>query len=173
MSSTPHDRPATAKRIKFIIGGVVIVAAIAFLIISSTINNAQYFLTIDELLGRGTAVQGQAVRISGAVIGSTIHYDPQSLNLNFTIADIPADNNLIEQQGGLADALHAAVIDPSRTRLQVVYHGPRPDLLNDEAQAIITGHLGTDGTFYADALLLKCPTRYEDALPAQVETPTP
>jgi cytochrome c-type biogenesis protein CcmE len=172
MSSTPHDRPATAKRLKFIIGGVVIVAAITFLIISSTINNAQYFLTIDELLGRGTAVQGQAVRISGAVVGSTIQYDPQSLNLTFTIANIPADNNLIEEQGGLAAALHAAVIDPSRTRLQVVYHGPRPDLLNDEAQAIVTGHLGTDGTFYADELLLKCPTRYEDSLPAQAETPT-
>ena len=173
MSSTPHDRPATAKRLKFIIGGVVIVAAIAFLIISSTINNAQYFLTIDELLGRDTTVQGQAVRISGAVVGSTIQYDPQSLNLTFTIANIPADNNLIEEQGGLAAALHAAVIDPSRTRLQVVYHGPRPDLLNDEAQAIVTGHLGTDGTFYADELLLKCPTRYEDSLPAQAETPTP
>jgi len=173
MSSTPRERPATAKRMKFIIGGVVIVAAIAFLIISSTINNAQYFLTIDELLGRGPAVQGQNVRISGAVIGSTIQYDPQSLNLTFTIANIPADNNLIEQQGGLAAALHAAVIDPGRSHLQVVYHGPRPDLLNNEAQAIITGHLGSDGTFYADELLLKCPTRYEDALPAQAVLPTP
>ena len=86
MSSTPHDRPSTAKRLKFIIGGVVIVAAITFLIISSTINNAQYFLTIDELLERGTAIQDQALRISGAVVGSTIQYNPQSLNLTFTIA---------------------------------------------------------------------------------------
>jgi len=42
-------------------------------------------------------------------------------------------------------------------------------LLKDEAQAIMTGHLGEDGIFYADELLLKCPTKYEEAVPEQVE----
>jgi cytochrome c-type biogenesis protein CcmE len=40
--------------------------------------------------------------------------------------------------------------------------------MRDEAQAIITGHLGEDGVFYADELLLKCPTKYEEAVPSQV-----
>jgi cytochrome c-type biogenesis protein CcmE len=31
----------------------------------------------------------------------------------------------------------------------------------------MTGHLGTDGVFYAEELLLKCPTRYEEAVPEQ------
>jgi cytochrome c-type biogenesis protein CcmE len=50
-----------------------------------------------------------------------------------------------------------------------VYVGPRPDLLRDEAQAIVTGHLGEDGVFYADELLLKCPTRYQEEVPLQAE----
>ena len=44
-----------------------------------------------------------------------------------------------------------------------------PDLLQNEAQAILTGQLGADGVFYADELLLKCPTRYEEAVPQQVQ----
>jgi cytochrome c-type biogenesis protein CcmE len=80
---------------------------------------------------------------------------------------MPADNAIIETEGGLADALHAAVMDPSRERMTVVYIGPKPDLLRNEAQAIVTGHVGEDGVFYADELLLKCPTKYEEAVPEQ------
>lgn len=161
-------RPRFGGRVKFIIGGILIIAAIAYLIISSTQANAQYFFTLDELKSRGESVLGQNVRISGAVIGDSIQYDPQDLSLHFTIANVPADNKEIEAQGGLAAVLHAAVTDPSRTHLQIVYKGPKPDLLRDEAQAIITGHLGEGNTFYADELLLKCPTKYEEAVPSQV-----
>jgi cytochrome c-type biogenesis protein CcmE len=31
----------------------------------------------------------------------------------------------------------------------------------------VTGKLGEDGVFYADELLLKCPTKYEETLPEQ------
>ena len=63
--------------------------------------------------------------------------------------------------------MHQAVLDPSRARIKVVYVGPKPDLLRNEAQAIMTGRMGQDGVFYAEELLLKCPTRYEEAVPAQ------
>ena len=35
---------------------------------------------------------------------------------------------------------------------------------------LVTGKIGADGVFYADELLLKCPTRYEEALPTQAST---
>ncbi len=156
-------------RTRFIIGGVLIVAAVVYLIASATKANAQYFLTVNELLARQKELVGKNVRISGAVIGDTIRYDPQKLELRFTIAHVPGDNKAIEAQGGLAKVLHEAVKDPNRAHLDVVYYGPRPDMLKDEAQAIITGHLGEDGIFYADELLLKCPSHYEDAVPEQAE----
>ncbi len=168
MEQAAQERPRSGGRLKFIIGGLLITAAIVYLIISSTRANAQYFFTLDELLSRGQSMVGQNVRISGAVIGDSIQYDPQSLALHFTVANVPADNKQIEAQGGLAAVLHAAVTDATRTRIQVVYNGPKPDLLRDEAQAIMTGHLGDDSIFYADELLLKCPTKYEEAVPSQV-----
>jgi cytochrome c-type biogenesis protein CcmE len=169
LDQTISSETNTGGRMKFIIGGLLIVAAIIYLIVSSTQASAQYFLTVDELYSKGTEIQGRDVRISGAVIGDSIQYDPQTLNLTFTVASIPGDNKEIEAQGGLAAVLHAAVTDSSRQKINVVYNGPKPDLLRNEAQAIITGKMETDGVFQADELLLKCPTKYEEAVPNQVE----
>ena len=155
-------------RSKFIIGGVVILAAVVFLIFSATQANAEYFMTVDELQTQGQTVVGRNLRVSGAVVGDTIQYDPQSLTLTFQVANVPGDNAEIEAEGGLAAVLHAAVADPSRSRMDVVYSGPKPDLLKDEAQAIMTGQIGSDGVFHADELLLKCPTKYQEAVPSQV-----
>jgi cytochrome c-type biogenesis protein CcmE len=155
---------------KFIIGGLLILAAIIYLIVSATQANAEYFMTVNELKSKGTAMVGRSLRISGAVIGSTIQYDPQTMNLTFDIAHVPGDNAAIEMGGGLAAVLHTAVTDPTRARLTIIYNGPKPDLLRDEAQAIITGQLGEDGVFHADELLLKCPTKYQEAVPSQVVT---
>jgi cytochrome c-type biogenesis protein CcmE len=157
---------------KFILGGVLILAAVVYLIVSSTKASAEYFMTIDELRAKGTSVTGQNLRVSGAVDGQTIQYDPKTLNLTFQVAQVPGDNATVEAEGGLAVVLHQAVIDPTRARLTVVFHGPMPDLLRNEAQAIMTGHLGADGTFYADELLLKCPTKYQQAVPSQVVSGT-
>jgi cytochrome c-type biogenesis protein CcmE len=162
-------QPTRAGRAKFIIGGLLIVAAIIYLIFSSTQANAQYFFTVDELNAKSADVIDQNVRVSGAVIGDSIQYDPQTLELRFTVAHVPGDNKEVEAQGGLAAVLHAAVTDPNRQTMQVVYNGVMPDLLRDEAQAIMTGHIGADGLFYVEELLLKCPTKYEEALPEQAE----
>jgi cytochrome c-type biogenesis protein CcmE len=154
-------------RSKFIIGGLLILAAVVYLIASSTQASAEYFLTVNELNAQGPDVVGRNLRLSGAVIGDTIKYDPETLTLTFDIAHVPGDNKEVEREGGLAAVLHAAVIDPSRNRITVKYTGPRPDLLKNEAQAIMTGQVAADGTFHADELLLKCPTKYEEAVPGQ------
>jgi cytochrome c-type biogenesis protein CcmE len=156
-------------RAKFIVGGLLIFAAIVYLIFSSTQANAQYFYTVDELNAKKSEIVDQNVRVSGAVIGESIQYDPQTLELRFTVAHVPGDNKEVEAEGGLAAVLHAAVTDPGRERMQVLYVGVMPDLLRDEAQAIMTGHLGADGVFIVDELLLKCPTKYEEAVPEQVQ----
>ena len=169
MENTIETQAGIAGRAKFIIGGLLIIAAIVYLIASSTRASAQYFLTIEELAAKNEKVLGRDVRVSGAVIGDSIQYDPQTLTLSFTVAHVPGDNKEIEAQGGLGAVLHAAAIDPNRPRIQVIYVGPKPDLLKNEAQAIMSGKLGDDGVFYAEELLLKCPTKYEEAVPGQVE----
>jgi cytochrome c-type biogenesis protein CcmE len=152
---------------KFILGFLLIMAAVVYLIVSSTKASAEYFMTVDELKAEGSSAVNKSVRLSGAVIGDTIQYDADTLTLTFEVAHVSGDNNEIEAQGGLAEVLYQAVNDPTRSRVQVVYIGVKPDLLRGEAQAIMTGTLGDDGVFHADELLLKCPTRYEEAVPEQ------
>ena len=167
MTETQKAAVRAGGRAKFLIGGLMIIAAVVYLIASSTQAAAQYYLTIDELAGKGESIRGRDLKISGAVDGETIAYDPQTLTLKFTIANVPADLDQIEKAGGLAEVLHQAVSDPNASRLQVVYIGVKPDLLRHEAQAIITGRMGDDGVFQASELLLKCPTRYEEEVPLQ------
>jgi cytochrome c-type biogenesis protein CcmE len=167
MEKMAAPKPKTRGRTKFYAGGVLIFAAIVYLIITSTQAGSHFYLTVQELNNRQTEMIGRDVRISGVVLGDTIDYDSSNLTLRFTVAHIPGDNKEITAQGGLAVVLHNASIDPSLPRMDVVYYGVKPDLLQNEAQAIMTGKLGEDGVFMANELLLKCPTKYEEALPEQ------
>lgn len=167
MEST-MSAPTNASRLKFIFGGLLILAAVVYLIISSTAANSQYYVTVDELVAN-QSIATREVRVSGAVIGESITYDSATLTLRFTVANVPGDLDEIEKQGGLAQVLHEAVEDSTRSRMEVVYVGPKPDLLQNEAQAIMTGKIGEDGVFYAEELLLKCPTRYEEYGSKQVD----
>jgi cytochrome c-type biogenesis protein CcmE len=140
-------------RAKFIIGGVVVVAAVVYLIVSSINSSAQYYLTVKELRGKSQAMVGRNLRVSGYVVGDSIVYTPQASSLSFDIVDTHEELSATTK------------VDT----IKILYTGPKPDLLQHEAQAIAEGKLNPDGTFTANNLLLKCPTRYEDQLP----TPTP
>jgi cytochrome c-type biogenesis protein CcmE len=151
-------------RWKFIAGAVALLGAVVYLIVSGTLGGAQYFMTVDELVGNDEYI-GKTVRISGAVDGNTIQYDGNNLILDFTIANIPTETT------DLALTLHQAVADVNAARLPVHIEGEvKPDLLQHEAQAILTGQMGADGVFYATELLLKCPSRYEESVPEQAES---
>jgi len=154
---------------KFIVAGLLIVAAVAYLIVTSTGSNARYFLTVEEVLAMGEEALGRDLTVSGAVVGESIVYDPSIPRVTFTIVQVPGDPEEVERAGGLAAVLHAAVNDPAAPRLEVVYDDVKPDLLQNEAQAIVRGQIGEDGRFYATEVLLKCPTRYEEDVPDQAE----
>ena len=144
----------SGSQIKFLAGGLVILAAVGYLIISSFGSSSQYFLTVAELRDKGGDIVGDDVRISGIVIGDSISYTTVGgkPHLEFDIVDDLED-----------------LSNP----LRVIYKNVKPDLLQHEAQAIIEGEWHEDGVFYAydrsDSLLLKCPTRYEEDYPEQVE----
>jgi len=129
---------------KFIIGGAVIVVAIALLIFTSVGGATTYYVTVGELKAKGGAGVGKKVRVAGLVDGATIQYDQQTLNLSFVMAD-------------------------DSGRLSVVYHGPRPDMLQDQAEAVVEGKLNEQGTFEATNLMLKCPSKYEAAATATAQ----
>jgi cytochrome c-type biogenesis protein CcmE len=169
MEDSVKTTPVKGSQKKFLFGGVLIIAAIILLIITNTKAGAQYFLTVDEIKERQDDIVGKDIRVSGAVLGDTIEYDTDNLILKFDVAHVPGDNKQIDAEGGLAMVLHQAVNNPNSNRITVIYEGVMPDLLQNEAQAIMTGQIGEDGMFHAAELLLKCPTKYEEAVPDQSE----
>jgi len=112
---------------------------------------------VDELLS-DAAYQGRTVRIAGAVDGESIDYDSERAIIRFEIVNIP------NEYEDLATALREALLDKNARRLKIVVEDAAiPDLLQHEAQAILTGALGRDGVFAATELLLKCPSRFEES----------
>jgi cytochrome c-type biogenesis protein CcmE len=162
---------AISGKTRLIAAGLLVVAAVIALIISSTGSTAHYFLTIAELEAMGEDAQGRRVTISGAVLGDSIVYDPAIPRVTFTVVQVPGDPEEVEKAGGLTAVLDAAVNDPLAPRLGIVYDDLKPDLLQNKAQPIIRGQLEDDGRFHADEVLLKCPSRYEEGIPGQAEEP--
>lgn len=147
--------------------GFLLLGSSALFTISLPETIPPYFMTVSEVLAEKENMVDRQIRISGAVLGESIEYDEANQQLSFFIVDIPGDLAEVEQQGGLATVLENAVNDLTRERIQIMYIGEQPGLLRHMAQAILAGELRADGIFYADEILLKCPTRYEEALPEQ------
>jgi cytochrome c-type biogenesis protein CcmE len=151
-----------SERLKFIIGGLLILGAVGYLIFSSTLSGTSYFKMVNEVVNDPNLL-GQSIRLTGAVLGDTIEYDATTGTLSFVIVDIPRDYD------NLAETLREAVNDPSRTQILVQMEDTTmPDLLQHEAQAILTGEIGADGIFYGTELNLKCPSRFEEQAPEQL-----
>ena len=136
---------ALRARSKFIIGGAIIVLALGYLIVSSIGGSTAYYLTVEEVKAQGPLER--TVRVAGTVMGETIEWNAQELMLKFKIAD---------DSGSLA----------------VVYSGPRPDMLRDDAEAVVEGRYIEGESFEANNLLLKCPSKYEEAATVTAESVT-
>ncbi len=131
------------KNLKFMIGGALVVALIVILIVQATVSTGAYYLTVSEVHERVPSIYGERVRVSGTVVDGSEDWNPQDITLKFSIND------------------------ESGEQLPIVFFGPRPDNFQRAASAIIEGEMLPDGSFKADTLLLKCPSRYEEE-PEQV-----
>ncbi len=139
-----ESRPS---RLKFVIGGLFIVAALGFLIFNAMQDTTQLYVTVQEYYANPTKFAGKDLRVAGFVLGDSIQFtqlDSATTRLEFSVVD--------------------DLSNPQQTLHIVAMNEPMPDLLQHEAQALVEGHID-NGVFYANqgGLLLKCPTRYEEA----------
>jgi cytochrome c-type biogenesis protein CcmE len=140
---------------KFLIGIGLILAAVAAVMVFTVMGNSSMEVKVNDLLTKQQAGQltpDRSLKLTGLVVGDSITYDPSSLKLEFDV---------VNDRDQLVNNLSGA------QRVRVVYQGVKPDTLVHEAHAIVTGKVGADGKFHAgnspDALLLQCPTKYDDA----------
>lgn len=137
LTSPQLDAKPANRNLKFIVGAVVIFAAIGFLVFNAMSSAGAYYMTVPELSERAADYHGKKVRVSGPVIFESVDYNASELILRFSIGD-------------------------ENSQLPIYFHGPRPDNFVRAAEAIVEGKYGDDGVLYADTLLLKCPSRYEE-----------
>ncbi len=137
--TAPLERSSSVKsggKIKFLIGGLIILGAIAYVTFSSFQANAIYYLTLKELEGQRSSLVGQPIRINAPLDKTSIQFDDKTLVLKFNLQE----DNLV---------------------LPVVYKGVKPDTFEQGESVVAEGRLGADGVFQASTILVKCPSKYE------------
>ena len=144
ISPIPADLGGRARaglNMRYIVGGLLMLGFVGFLVAQialATTATGAYYLTVSEVAREGQALAGERVRVSGAVVEGSENWNAREITLRF------------------------AIQDESGAQLPIVFFGPRPDNFARAAEAIIEGELLSDGTFQAETLLLKCPSRYEE-----------
>ncbi|PYN10487.1 MAG: cytochrome c biogenesis protein CcmE, partial [Candidatus Rokuibacteriota bacterium] len=112
----------TNQNTKFLVGGAVIVIALAYLIYTGVTQSAVYFITPSELAA--AAVAGKAYRLGGMVATGSVHWNPASLDLDFALTD-------------------------GKGRVPVRHKGTPPDLFGEGRGAVVEGSWTPDGYFKA------------------------
>ncbi len=145
--TAPLERSTSVRaggKLKFVIGGLIILGAVVFVTLSSFQSNAIYYLSLQELNAQRASIVDQPVRVNAPLDKSTISFDDKTLILRFNLKD----GNFV---------------------LPVVYKGVKPDTFEQGESVVVEGHLGKDGVFQASTILVKCPSKYESqpAAPAQ------
>ena len=148
MAAVAHSNPTrsffSGQNLKFFVAGGVIALAVAYLVTMGLQGTTVYFLTVSELQAKGPAAQNQMFRVSGNLVPGTLARDSSGLGIQFLIAD------------------------PTSTPLSVVYRGGQvPDIIGDNIEIVAEGKLDAQGTFTANNVLAKCPSRLENAPPEE------
>jgi len=125
--------------VKVAIGVTVIVAAIAYLLLSGTTASTVYFLTVPEVQQQLAALQqaSRPIRVAGPVTADPIHWEARHLSLAFRIGE-------------------------GEARLPVQYKGVKPDMFQTGVTVIVEGRIGQDGVLMASTLMTSCPSKYQD-----------
>ncbi len=127
---------------RFIVGAVLIAAAVSYLVYAGIRSTSMYYFNLDEFLAQREAHAGEDLRVKGWVRQGSIRWDARTNDLAFELA----------RQDGSAP-------------VPVAYHGILPDMFADGREVVIEGRY-TGGRLSAKQIMTSCPSKYEPAKPA-------
>jgi len=137
LNAPPAATSPSGRRLKLLVAGGSIVIGVVYLVITALQTSTVYYITVGELLARGTAAGTQQVRVAGDVVPGSVERIDAGLALRFMVHDGSGE-------------------------MPVYYKGgPVPDIFGDQVQVVVEGKVGPDGTFQASTLLAKCPSKFE------------
>lgn len=123
-------------RRRYLVGGGILVLAVAALVSVSLGSAVNYYLTVSELLDGGSEFHDTDVRVGGKIASDTIEWNADDLELKFTITE-------------------------NGRNLAVVYEGARPSGFQEGSSILVEGRYSSDMVFQAKVLIMKCPSKYE------------
>jgi cytochrome c-type biogenesis protein CcmE len=125
--------PAKAK---FILGGVVIVAALAWLGFVGFQESKAYYITVDEYSAMKGSLDGKTLKLAGDVVAGSINRSKSQMEF---------------------------VISSRDNKIRVRYTGKDiiPDTFKEGSKALVEGKPAPDGTFLASHIEAKCASKYE------------
>jgi cytochrome c-type biogenesis protein CcmE len=123
-------------RMKFLLGGVVIVAALAWLGFVRFQESKAYYITVDEYSTMKGSLEGKTLKLAGDVVAGSI--DRSKPQMEF-------------------------VISSRDHQIKVRYTGKSiiPDTFKDGSKALVEGKSAADGIFLANHIEAKCASKYE------------
>ena len=125
--------------LKFIVAGTLIIGAISYLMFSGISGSMVYYYTVSEALELAPELSSKGIRVSGYVSAGSIAKDSSRSRVEFLVFEKESDQTL-----------------------PVVYEGIIPDTFKDYAEVVVEGsYRPEEGTFHANVLLAKCPSKYE------------
>jgi len=123
------------KRKRFLIGGLVILAAISYLVVGGMKEAMVYFKIPSELRAEEKSMQGKFVRMGGMVVKGSLQKDLQNLTYRFELTD-------------------------GNGTFPVYFKGVPPDLFTEGKGAVVEGRIGNDGVFHATTIMAKHAEEY-------------
>jgi len=115
---------------RFLIGGVVILAALGYIIYGGMQQALVYFKMPSELRAEEKSMQGKFVRMGGMVVKGSMEKDLQNLTYKFQLTD-------------------------GSTNFPVYFKGVPPDMFVEGKGAVVEGRIGVDGVFQATTIMAK------------------
>jgi cytochrome c-type biogenesis protein CcmE len=126
----------SGTKMKFLLGGAVVLAALAWLGFVGFEESKAYYITVEEYSAMKGDLQGKTLKVAGDVVtGSIDRTKPQT----------------------------EFVISHSGKDLKVRYVGRDvlPDTFKDGSKAVVEGNIAQDGVFQARHIEAKCASKYE------------
>jgi len=123
-------------KVKFLLGGAVVLAALAWLGFVGFEESKAYYITVEEYSAMKGDLHGKTLKVAGDVVAGSI--DRTKPQMEF-------------------------VISHSGKNLKVRYVGRDvlPDTFKDGSKAVVEGNIAQDGTFQARHIEAKCASKYE------------
>lgn len=120
---------------RFIIGGIIILAALSYLIYGGMRQAIVYFVTPSELKGQEKSSKEKFLRMGGMVVLGSLQKDLKNLTYRFQITDGAAT-------------------------IPVYFRGVPPDLFSEGKGAVVEGKINEDGLFVATTIMAKHAEEY-------------